>query len=166
MGTDIDIIKPKRALAVYEAAWPKSATNALATGSSLRDITRACANDGRVRADNAHLFDQRQALERRDKWLAHFGEADAARGVLGRLLYVQRLERSVIVPMLMTLLSSLGMKSRKGDGLLKGMLDMIESDEIAPATGGGWRLSNDCDAASRWRQRQLGLLAFDRGLER
>ena len=47
------------------------------------------------------------------------------------------------------------MKSKKGDGLLKGMLDMIESDEIARATGGDWRLSNDCDAASRWRPLEL-----------
>ena len=100
MGNEIDTIKPSRALTVYEAAWPKSATNALATGFSLWNITRACANDAPVPAANAHLFDQRRALERRDKWLAHFGEADAARGVLGGLLHVQRLERSVIVPIL------------------------------------------------------------------
>lgn len=140
MGTSVERLRPKqltqpkksngRALAVFDS--PGTVAPHLNVANRLRQME---FRDVSFQHSNAAV---RWATEERTKWLPLFDPADAADLALLRLnggeyWPVPPLERAQALKMLTALLGAFGAKDDRD--IMLGMLDMLESGEVAAASG-------------------------------
>jgi hypothetical protein len=129
MPSSVDLLQPQeaRAISIYEAPLAKI-TPALRFGTQLR------SRDGEF--SNIFFGHERgmvpYAREHRTKWLAQFGPAVAASSIITDALNV-KLERKVATMMISTMLGAFGAKVETD--VLIAMLDMLESNDVADASG-------------------------------
>jgi len=120
---------PTRTLAVFDEPLT-TITSALLVGNRLKDKYPTWEYS----LGHSETFVPTARTVRTER-LAEFLAADAAAQMLFNAR-LQKLERPVAVEMISTLFSAIGIKPGEDSaGMLAGSLDMIESDEIARASG-------------------------------
>ena len=128
----IEIFRPKQnALAIFDKPL-KPITSALLTGNKLRE-----KYSGTIAPYLQHRKDYVQtAIRVRNERLSEFVQADEARGTLYCAMMMESLEKPVGIAMVTALYHAVGVKL--GDetaGMVAGVLDMLEGDEIGRASG-------------------------------